>query len=131
LRIRAGENRSRAIQLKQGIVLVAHGSRDPEWARPFERLAAVLEKKLPAAVIALCYLEHGPSIAEAIAAATAKGAGSIRVVPMFLGAGGHVKEDIPRLVAAANPAVPVSIDAPIGEQGLLLDAIAAGIAGSR
>jgi len=48
--------------LKQGIVLVAHGSRDPEWSRPFERLAAALEKKLPAVAVALCYLEHGPSL---------------------------------------------------------------------
>jgi sirohydrochlorin cobaltochelatase len=114
--------------LKQGLILVAHGSRDPEWSRPFERLTAVLEKKLPAVAIALCYLEHGPSLEEALAALTAKGAGAIRVVPLFLGAGGHVKQDIPKLVAAANPGVPVTIDAPIGEQDRLIDAIAEGIA---
>jgi sirohydrochlorin cobaltochelatase len=117
--------------LKQGIVLVAHGSRDPEWARPFERLAAALEKKLPAAVVSLGYLEHGPSLAEALAAAVAKGAGSIRVVPVFLGAGGHVKQDIPRLVAAARLPVAVSIDPPIGEQAGLIDAIAGEIAAPR
>jgi sirohydrochlorin cobaltochelatase len=117
--------------LKQGIVLLAHGSRDPEWSRPFERLAAALEKKLPAVAVALCYLEHGPSLHEALAALVAKGAGAIRVVPVFLGAGGHVKEDIPRLVAAASPGVPVSIDPPIGEQALLIDAIAEGIASPR
>jgi len=117
--------------LKQGIVLVAHGSRDPEWSRPFQRLAAALGKKLPAAAVALAYLEYGPSIEEALAALVAKGAGSIRVVPVFLGAGGHVKQDIPKLVAAANPAVPVRIDAPIGEQDRLIDAIAEGIASPR
>jgi sirohydrochlorin cobaltochelatase len=117
--------------LKHGIVLVAHGSRDPQWSRPFERLAAALETKLPAVAVALSYLEHGPSIEEAFAALLAKGVGSIRVVPLFLGAGGHVKEDIPRLVAAASPAVPVTIDPPIGEQGQVLDAIAAGIASPR
>jgi sirohydrochlorin cobaltochelatase len=117
--------------LKQGLVLVAHCSRDPEWSRPFERLAAALEKKLPAVAVALCYLEHGPDIAEALAVLVAKGAGAIRVVPVFLGAGGHVKEDIPRLVAAAGVAVPVSIDAPIGEQGAVIDAIAEGIASPR
>ena len=117
--------------MKQGIVLVAHGSRDPEWSRPFQRLAAAIGKKLPAAAIALAYLEHGPSVEEALAAVVAKGAGSIRVVPVFLGAGGHVKHDIPKLVAAANPAVPVVIDAPIGEQDRLIDAIAEGIAAPR
>jgi sirohydrochlorin cobaltochelatase len=117
--------------LRQGIVLVAHGSRDPEWSRPFQRLAAALEKKLPAHAIALAYLEHGPSIEEALAALMAKGAGSIRVVPVFLGAGGHVKHDIPRLVAAAHPAVPVTIDQSIGEQAELIEAIAEGIASPR
>jgi sirohydrochlorin cobaltochelatase len=117
--------------LKQGIVLVAHGSRDPEWSRPFERLAAALEKRLPAVAVALAYLEHGPSIDEALAALVAKGAGAIRVVPVFLGAGGHVKDDIPRLVAAANPPVPVTVDPAIGEQAGVLDAIAEGIAAPR
>ena len=117
--------------MRQGIILVAHGSRDPEWSRPFERLAAALEKKLPAAAVGLAYLEHGPSLEEALAALVAKGVGKIRVVPVFLGAGGHVKEDIPRLVAAANPAVPVSVDPPIGEQAGVLDAIAEGISLSR
>jgi sirohydrochlorin cobaltochelatase len=117
--------------LKQGIVLVAHGSRDPEWSRPFERLAAALERKLPAVAVALSYLEHGPSLEEALAALVAKGVGAIRVVPVFLGAGGHVKQDIPRLVAAANPGVPVSVDSPIGEQSRIIDAIAEGIASPR
>jgi sirohydrochlorin cobaltochelatase len=53
------------------------------------------------------------------------------VVPLFLGAGGHVKEDIPRLIASANPAVPVSVDPPIGEQARLIEAIAEGIASPR
>jgi sirohydrochlorin cobaltochelatase len=117
--------------LKQGIVLVAHGSRDPQWSHPFEKLAAALEKRLPAVAVALCYLEHGPSLEEALAAVVAKGAGAIRVVPVFLGAGGHVKEDIPRLVAAAKPTVPVSVDSPIGEQAQVIDAIAEGIASPR
>jgi sirohydrochlorin cobaltochelatase len=117
--------------LKQGIVLVAHGSRDPEWSRPFERLAAALETKLPAVAVALAYLEHGPSVEEALAALAAKGVGSIRVVPVFLGAGGHVKHDIPKLVSAANPKVPVSVDPPIGEQAQVIDAIAEGIAAPR
>ena len=117
--------------MKEGLVLVAHGSRDPEWSRPFERLAAALEKKLPAVTIALAYLEHGPSLEEALAAVVAKGAGAVRVVPVFLGSGGHVKEDIPRLVAAAKVRVPVSVEPPIGEQGRVLDAIAGEIAALR
>jgi sirohydrochlorin cobaltochelatase len=52
-------------------------------------------------------------------------------VPVFLGAGGHVKEDLPRLVARAradHPKVTIRLEAPIGEQSALIEAIAASIA---
>src|SRR6185436_2839561 len=90
--------------MKQGIVLFAHGSRDPEWARPFEQIAASLARKLPAVAVALGYLEHGPSLHEAVSALAARGAASIRIVPVFFGQGGHLKEDLPRLIAGLRPA---------------------------
>ena len=39
------------------LVLFAHGSRDPEWARPFEALRARLERRLPATPVVLAFLE--------------------------------------------------------------------------
>ncbi len=118
--------------MKQGLVLFAHGSRDPEWARPFERIAASLHDKLPAVAVGLAFLEHGPSLEEVVAALVAKGAGSIRVVPLFLGQGGHVKEDLPRLAAgAARADVKIFVDKPIGEQPEIVEAIATAIAAGR
>jgi sirohydrochlorin cobaltochelatase len=118
--------------LKEGIVLFAHGSRDQEWSRPFERLAAGLAQKLPAVSIGLAYLEHGPSLDETVTALVAKGVGSIRVVPVFLGQGGHVKEDLPRLVAqSARAGLKLSLDQPIGEQAEVIEAIACAISGIR
>jgi sirohydrochlorin cobaltochelatase len=118
--------------LKQGLLLFAHGSRDPEWARPFERIAASLRDKLPAFAVGLAFLEHGPSLEEMVAALVAKGAGSIRVVPLFLAQGGHVKEDLPRLVAAAARSdVKIFLDKPIGEQAGIVEAIASAIAAGR
>ena len=118
--------------MKEGIVLLGHGSRDPEWSQPFEKIAVSLDKRLPAVVVALAYLEHGPSLEEAVAALVARGALSIRVVPLFLGAGGHVKEDLPRLVAAAKrPEVQLVLDKPIGEQPEVIEAIAAAISSAR
>jgi len=114
--------------VRKGIVLFAHGSRDPEWARPFERIAAALSKR-KGFLVRLAYLElMQPSLDTAIADLVASGAGSIRIVPLFFGAGGHVREDLPRLVAAANPPVPVTIDPPIGEQAEVVEAIAGAIA---
>jgi len=120
--------------LKQGIVLFAHGSRDREWTRPFEAIAAALGRKAPATAIALGYLEHGPSLDEAVSALAAKGAVAIRVVPLFLGSGGHVKDDLPRLVArvaAEHPQQKLSLENAIGEQPGVIEAIAEAIAASR
>jgi len=115
--------------LKEGIVLIAHGSRDPEWSRPFERIAASLGQKLPAVSIGLAYLEHGVSLDEAVTALFAKGVASIRVVPVFLGQGGHVKDDLPRLVAQSmRPGLSLTLDQSIGEQSQVIEAIASAIA---
>ncbi len=113
----------------RGIVLFAHGSRDPQWAGPFERIASILSKKF---LVAVAYLElMRPTLDEAVAALAAAGAQSIRIVPLFLGQGGHVKEDLPRLVAnaaAARPALRLILEQPIGEQPAVIEAIAAAIA---
>lgn len=120
--------------MKEGIVLFAHGSRDPEWSRPFEQIALHLQKRLPAVAVTLGYLEHGPSLDEAVAALAAKGAMSIRVVPVFLGQGGHTKEDLPRLLAqvsAEHPNQKLILEKIIGEQPQVVEAIANAIAGVR
>jgi len=118
--------------LREGIVLLGHGSKDPQWSQPFEKIAVSLGKRLPAVSVFLAYLEHGPSLEEAVTALVAKGALSIRVIPMFLGAGGHVKDDLPRLVAQAKRAeVTLVLDRPIGEQPEVIEAIAAAISAAR
>jgi sirohydrochlorin cobaltochelatase len=82
--------------------------------------------------VRLAYLElMSPSLTEAITALAAEGAKSIRIVPVFLGQGGHTKEDLPKLVAKAreqHPALEISLDAAIGEQASVIEAIAAAIA---
>jgi sirohydrochlorin cobaltochelatase len=115
--------------LKDGVVLFAHGSRDPEWAQPFESIASRLAEKF---LVRVAYLElMRPSLDEAVSALVAAGAKSVHVVPVFLGAGGHVKGDLPGLVAAARRAYPdlkIIIEKPIGEQPKVIEAIAAAIA---
>ena len=114
--------------MKEGLVLFAHGSRDPEWARPFEAIAARLAGTF---VVKLAYLElMQPSLEAAVASLAAAGVRRIRVVPIFLGQGGHVKEDLPRRVAAAragSPNVEISLEKAIGEQPAVIAAIAQAI----
>ena len=117
--------------MTEGIVLFAHGSREREWARPFEQLAAALARK-SGSPVRLAYLElMPPSLDQAIAELVTEGANAIRIVPVFLGQGGHVKQDLPKLLEAArqhHPRVVFSLDAPIGEQRIVIDAIAEAIA---
>ncbi len=118
--------------MKEGIVLFAHGSRDPEWARPFQRMTEIVGRTAPHCVVKLAYLEiMRPSLEEAVAA-LAKGVKTIRVVPVFLGQGSHLKEDLPRLIAAVRgdyPGVEISLEPAIGEQPRIIEAIATLIAG--
>ena len=116
--------------MKAGIVLFAHGSRDREWARPFEQLTSTVAAKFHG-LVRLAYLElMQPSLEEAIDALAKEGVASIRIVPVFLGQGAHVKADLPRLAAscrAKHPRLRIELDPPIGEQAAVIDAIAAAI----
>jgi sirohydrochlorin cobaltochelatase len=116
------------------LVLFAHGSRDPAWYAPFENLAARLRARMPGTAISLAYLEFGtPDLPGAIAQAVSGGAASVRVVPVFLAAGKHLREDLPLLIAsarAAHPQLQIELAAPVGEDPRMLDAMAQVIAGA-
>ena len=112
----------------QGLVLFAHGARDPEWARPFEAIRDRVRAQRPQLPVALAYLEMmSPSLEEALDAVAAQGASSIRVVPLFMAQGGHLKKDLPRIledIRARKPQVAVTLETAIGDVPELLDAIA-------
>ena len=103
------------------VVLLAHGARDPRWAEPFVRVADEVRAEAPDLAVALAYLEHlPPSLGDSIRELARAGARSIRVVPLFLGRGGHLREDVPRLVAALAaelPDVRIEVTLPAGDDG--------------
>ena len=118
--------------MTDAIVLFAHGSRDPGWTEPFERLAARVRAVRPDARVALAYLEiTPPTLADATAALVADGAREIAVVPVFLAPGGHVRRDLPQMIDALrahHPAVALRVLPTVGEAEPMLDAIADWIA---
>jgi sirohydrochlorin cobaltochelatase len=111
----------------RGIVLFAHGARDPQWARPFEAIRDRVRASRPEYPIALAYLElMAPTLEEAIDALCSEGASSVTVFPLFLAQGGHLKQDVPRIlgeIRAARPHVPIALETAIGEVPELLAAI--------
>ncbi len=115
----------------RGIVLFAHGSRDPEWAEPFRHVYQRVQSSRPEYPIALAFLEQmSPTLEEAIAALAGEGASAITVFPLFMAQGGHLKQDLPRIldaIRATHPHVPISLENAAGEVPEILDAIAAWI----
>ncbi|MEO8297207.1 MAG: CbiX/SirB N-terminal domain-containing protein [Burkholderiales bacterium] len=111
-----------------GILLFAHGARDPAWARPFEAIAAQMRAAAPDCRIALAYLElMHPSLDEAARLLIGQGCTALTVVPLFLGAGGHVRRDLPERVAALQAAFPhitLRATSAIGEADSVVRALA-------
>ncbi len=111
------------------LILFAHGARDRSWAAPFERILARVRADAPQCDAMLAFLEFiEPDLPAAIVAQAAKGHRAIRVVPLFLGPGGHLRRELPQLLEAARRAHPgVTIDAtpPAGEDAGVIDALAA------
>ncbi len=104
---------------RRGIILFAHGSRDPLWHLPIEAVATAIRARDAQALVGCAYLELStPDLAQAATAMIAAGACRLRVFPLFLGVGKHAREDLPRLIAglrAAHPDVPVELMATAGE----------------
>ena len=112
----------------QGLILFAHGARDPRWAAPFDAVAAEVRARHGALALRVAYLEHlPPALDEAAAELVAAGCTRVDVLPMFLGAGGHVRRDLPRLIdelRAAHPGVAFESHGAIGEVPAVTTAMA-------
>ncbi len=110
------------------LILLAHGSPDPEWIRPIERTAEHLRALAPEHQVATATLD-GDSFANSVAASLEAGRGDIRVLAYFMSPGGrHLKRDIPQLVEAAQARHPEAtitlIPGALGVADEVLDAIA-------
>jgi sirohydrochlorin cobaltochelatase len=115
--------------MSSGLLLFAHGARDPAWARPFQAVAERCRAARPGAPVELAFLEFmSPGLVPAGAKLAAAGCSTVDVLPLFLGAGGHVRKDIPVLMAqlqAEHPAVQWRLHPAIGEAEGVIAAMAA------
>ena len=113
---------------RQGLILFAHGARDARWAGPFERVAAQVRAIRPDLVVALAYLElMSPDLDATGAALVAQDCLEVAILPLFLGAGGHVRKDLPGRVdklRADHPGVQWTLCPAAGESDILVDALA-------
>jgi len=89
---------------------------------------------LPGERIVLAFLElMQPSLPDCATALRAEGVRNLRVVPVFFGSGGHLKADLPKLVAELRerfPDLAITVEPPIGERPEVIGAIARVVARS-
>jgi sirohydrochlorin cobaltochelatase len=111
-----------------GIIVFAHGSRDPQWRVPVEAVAEAIRQSQPGSRVSCAYLELcEPALSQAANELIASGAGSLRIFPLFFGVGKHAREDLPALVSeleSAHPSVPVSLLKAAGEHDQVIALLA-------
>jgi len=101
------------------LVAVAHGSRDPAALRTVTALLNAVRALRPDVPVQLGHIElNRPLLADTLAALR----GEAVLVPLLLGRGYHVKEDLPAAVAAAAH-LTTHIAAPLGPHPLLAEAL--------
>lgn len=109
------------------LVLFAHGSPDPGWRVPFEQLEADLAGELGPRGARPAYMESAlPTLVQVAAEASASGVDRLRVLPLFMASGVHVRRDIEvqaETVRAAHPSLEIEILPPVGEDRRLFAAI--------
>jgi sirohydrochlorin cobaltochelatase len=114
----------------QGLILFGHGSRDARWSEPLFAVRDLCAARATAAApltIEVAFLEfQEPTLEMAAQRLIEAHCEQIVVIPMFLGQGGHVRNDLPRLIAALQHTAAgrrLRLAPSIGESAAVLEAL--------
>ena len=109
------------------LLLLAHGSSDPHWVQPFQRVLSGVQASGVRAELA--YLQHcSPALEEVGEAYVHEGGARVRVLPCLIGAGAHVREELPRRVAdltQRHEGLQIEIAPVLGDHEPFLEALTA------
>jgi sirohydrochlorin ferrochelatase len=112
----------------KALLLIAHGSRRPEANADLDFVAAAMRERGEYGIIQTSFLELAePTIAAGGAMCVAAGAEAVTMMPYFLSAGVHVREDMLEAQAelqAQFPNVTFKLAPHLGRHPLLLDIVA-------
>ena len=116
--------------MKNGIIIVDHGSRRDESNKMLEEVTALFARRFAELyeIVEPAHMELAePSIRAAYARCVARGASRVVICPFFLGPGKHWTADIPRLASEAAKSFPGTeyhVTMPLGIDDLILDLLA-------
>lgn len=113
------------------LILLAHGSSDPKWRKPFETFHQTLRQRLETPVH-LAYMELSePSLETIVDELAQDETAKLDVLPLFFAAGRHLRKDVPAQIDALQHKhrhVALTLLPPVGEHPAFVDALASVIA---
>ncbi|MCI0529535.1 MAG: CbiX/SirB N-terminal domain-containing protein [Nitrospira sp.] len=100
------------------VLLLGHGSRDPEGQEQFFRLTDLVQQRMGSVQVRAAFLELcDPLVLQGIRSCIETGAERILAIPVFLSDASHVKEDLPvelNEARAQYPHVSILYGRPLG-----------------
>jgi sirohydrochlorin ferrochelatase len=111
----------------KAILYIGHGTRSEKGAEEAKSFLQKVMSRVNVPIQEISFLElTEPSIDEGFGRCVERGATEITVVPIFLLAAGHIKNDIPEALFSLRrrfPNVQINVRNPLGVQERILDAI--------
>ena len=101
------------------VILLAHGSPDKVWKKPFEALQASVEEKCGKGKTSLAFMELTQPTLEEVVLGLPQ-AGRIAELPIFLAVGRHLRLDVPKQIKALETeALSIELLKPVGDSPIL------------
>ncbi|HZM11012.1 MAG TPA: CbiX/SirB N-terminal domain-containing protein [Candidatus Limnocylindrales bacterium] len=101
------------------LVLLAHGSKDPRWRVPFERIVDAVQGQSGETKVSLAYMEFlEPTLIDVARECVGQQILHLKILPLFFSIGAHLAIDVPEQVNQAKaqfPQLEVEVLSPIGE----------------
>ncbi|MCS7095791.1 MAG: sirohydrochlorin nickelochelatase [Candidatus Bathyarchaeota archaeon] len=86
-----------------GLILVGHGSRKPQHKESLEKLAEIIRTRSIFKNVETAFMMiNKPTIQEAVKLIAQRGVKRIVIIPVFMAAGSHTIEDIPKILGLKN-----------------------------
>jgi sirohydrochlorin cobaltochelatase len=118
---------------KSANILLAHGSRDPQWQTPFEVITARIKSKDQESKtkdettrIELSFMELSePSLESTCQNLVKDGYQEINIYPIFFAAGRHLRIDVPKQLQEIEEKLGITthLHPPVGQADIVQDAI--------
>lgn len=114
--------------MKTALLLIAHGSREPEANADLYHVVAEMRRRGGFAIVEPAFLELAePNGDEAGRRCVEQGAERVVILPYFLSAGVHVRRDLTDIrgrLAARFPQVEFALAEPLGRHPQMIDIVA-------